>query len=174
MIFIIVSYSYYCYLGLIMTQKHAPRLLICNLKSKLTIYKQRVPSSVPLLLTEEAPHLVFQSLLRSLLRSATTVNVTFYFICFLYFVANKLSTYATIVFPPQEQYNLRDTTHIKHLEKKTPPPWWSCLPDPAAWRWQIRLCPCDTLFTMRWLRALSKVFVQLCKSAENKTFFVTN
>jgi hypothetical protein len=30
-----------------------------NLKSKLIIYKQRVPSSVLLLLTEEAPLLVF-------------------------------------------------------------------------------------------------------------------
>ncbi len=42
---------------------------ICNLKSKLIIYKQRVPSSVPLQLPEEAPLLVFQSLLRSLLRT---------------------------------------------------------------------------------------------------------
>ncbi len=52
-----------------MTQKHAPWLFICNLIYKLIIYKQRVPSSVPLQLTEEAPLLVFQSLLRSLLRT---------------------------------------------------------------------------------------------------------
>ena len=44
-------------------------LPIRNLKSKLIIYKQRVPSSVPILLTEEAPLLVFQSLLRFLLRT---------------------------------------------------------------------------------------------------------
>ncbi len=37
----------------------------------LIISKQRVPSSMPLLLTEEAPLLVFQSLLRSLLRTMT-------------------------------------------------------------------------------------------------------
>jgi hypothetical protein len=52
-----------------MTKEHAPWLFICNLKSKLIIYKQRAPSSVPLQLTEEAPLLVFQSLLRSLLRT---------------------------------------------------------------------------------------------------------
>ncbi len=52
-----------------MTWEHAPQLLICNLKSKLIIYKQSVLSSVPLQLTEEAPHLVFQSLLCSLLRT---------------------------------------------------------------------------------------------------------
>jgi hypothetical protein len=42
---------------------------IHNLQSKLIIYKQRVPSSVPLLLTDEAPLLVFQSLLRFPLRT---------------------------------------------------------------------------------------------------------
>jgi hypothetical protein len=41
-----------------MTLEFASQLLIHNLKSKLIIYKQRVPSSVPLLLTEEAPLLV--------------------------------------------------------------------------------------------------------------------
>ncbi len=59
-----------------MTYEYAPRLLICNLKSKLTIYKQRVSSSVPLQLTEEAPLLVFQSLLRSLLRTLWIQNPT--------------------------------------------------------------------------------------------------
>ncbi len=57
---------------------------------------------------------------------------------------------------------------------RTPPPWWSCSPGPAAWRWQIRLCPRGTLFTMRCLRALSKVFVQLCKPTENIIFFGMN
>jgi hypothetical protein len=42
-----------------MTQKHAPRLFICNLNFKLIIYKQRVPSSVLLQLTEEELLLVF-------------------------------------------------------------------------------------------------------------------
>jgi hypothetical protein len=32
---------------------------ICNLNLKLIIYKQRVPPSVPLLLAEDAPLLVF-------------------------------------------------------------------------------------------------------------------
>ena len=46
-------------------------ILQCSpyLKSKLIIYKQRVPSSVPLQFTEEAPFLVFQYLLCSLLRT---------------------------------------------------------------------------------------------------------
>ncbi len=49
-------------------------IFICYLKLKLIIYKQRVPSSVPLLLTEEAPLLVFLSLLRSLLRTGDDDN----------------------------------------------------------------------------------------------------
>jgi hypothetical protein len=39
--------------------KTCSALFICNLNFKLIIYKQRVPSSVPLLLIEEAPLLVF-------------------------------------------------------------------------------------------------------------------
>jgi hypothetical protein len=58
MIFIIVS-SLELLPGTDHDLKHAPRLFICNLNFKLIIYKQRVPSSVPLLLTEEAPLLVF-------------------------------------------------------------------------------------------------------------------
>jgi hypothetical protein len=42
-----------------MTYKHALQLFIYNLNFKLIIYKQRVPSSVLLLLTEEAQLLVF-------------------------------------------------------------------------------------------------------------------
>jgi hypothetical protein len=41
-----------------MIKIHAPWLLICNLKHKLIISKQRVSSSVPLLLTGKAPLLV--------------------------------------------------------------------------------------------------------------------
>jgi|LakMenEpi13Jul12_1017406.scaffolds.fasta_scaffold00103_1 hypothetical protein len=41
-----------------MIKIHAPRLLICNLKLKLIISKQRVSSSVPLQLIEKAPLLV--------------------------------------------------------------------------------------------------------------------
>ncbi len=40
-------------------QDLAPHYFICNLIFKLRISKQRVPSSMPLLLTEEAPLLVF-------------------------------------------------------------------------------------------------------------------
>jgi hypothetical protein len=44
------------------------RITFVALILSLIIYKQRGTSSVPLLLTEEAPLLVFKSLLRSLLR----------------------------------------------------------------------------------------------------------
>jgi hypothetical protein len=37
----------------------------------------------------------------------------------LYFVAKKLSIYATIVLPTSEYYNPRDTTHIKHPKNTT-------------------------------------------------------
>jgi hypothetical protein len=40
-------------------KKFASQLFICNLNFKLIIYKPRVLSSMPLLLTEEAPLLVF-------------------------------------------------------------------------------------------------------------------
>ena len=52
-----------------MIKIHAPRLLICNLKLKLIISKQRVFTSVPLQLIEKAPLLVSVILARFQLRT---------------------------------------------------------------------------------------------------------
>ncbi len=52
-----------------MIKIHAPRLLICDLKLKLIISKQRVSSSVPLQLIEKAPLLVEVILARFQLRT---------------------------------------------------------------------------------------------------------
>jgi hypothetical protein len=62
--------------------------------------------------------------------------------------------------------------HPHQTSKNTPPPLWSSFPGQAAWLWQISPCPHNNLFTMHWLRARSKVFVQQCKLAENKMFLL--
>ncbi len=61
-----------------------------------------------------------------------------------------------------------NTTLIKHPKRTTP--WWSRLPDPAAWLFQISQYPHGSIFSRGWPRALSQIFFHYVYRRRKKIF----